>query len=352
MLRKGLVALTAASALVLAGCASAPSTVIDHSVVSVGVDVPYTGVGPASPDASALDLAVGAATLAGFSHLDAEGRSVPDAGFGRITVVSQEPFVVRYTVADGLAWSDGVGIDGVDLMLDWVARAHPYAGVRFGSLADSALAGARSVSLSSDRKSLDIEFSAEPASWREAFRAPLPAHAIAARAFDSSSPEAAKDAVVAAVAAAADGDRAALADLATAWASAFELDEPAPPASGPYEIASASAGHIELVVNDRYSGTRSPTYAAVELWDLGAPAAAVQALSIGELDIVQVAPSDELRAVLGRISADRRLLGPADAPTLLVGWFHRDVDHVDPGPTELGALWNPWAWAPYVPPEI
>lgn len=352
MLRQGLAALAAASALALAGCSVDASTVIDHSVVSVGIDVPYTGVGPASPDATVADLAVGAATLTGFSYVDAQGRSVPDTGFGRMRVVSEDPFVVRYTVADGLAWSDGVGIDGVDLMLDWVARAHPYAGVRFGSLPDLALAGTRSVTLSSDRKSLDIEFSSETTRWNEAFRAPLPAHAIATRAFDSASPEAAKDAVIEAIDQARGGDVAALANLAGAWASAFELEGEVPPASGPYAIVSADAGLVELETNAAYEGPRAPTFAAIELRNLGSAAAAVQALSIGEIDIVQVAPSDPLRTVLGRISADRRMLGPTDAPTVMVGWFHRDIDHIEPGPPELGALWNPWAWAPYVPPEI
>jgi len=352
MLRQGLVALVAASALVLTGCASSQSNVIADSVVAVGLDVPYTGVGPASPDATVADIAVGIATLGGFSYLDADGRSVEDPGFGRMRVVSEEPFVVRYTVADGLAWSDGVGIDGVDLLLDWVARAHPYAGARFGSLPDLALSGARSVRLSSDRKSLDIEFSAETTAWREAFRSPLPAHEIATRAYGAVSPEAAKDAVIAAVDAAADGDTAALAELAAAWAATFELGADLPASSGPYELASADARLVELTVNERYAGDRAPSYERVELHDLGTPAAAVQALSIGELDIVQVSPSDELRAVLGRIGADRRLLGPAEAPTLMVGWFHREIDRVEPGRAPLGALWDPWGWTPYVPPEV
>jgi len=352
MSRQGLVVLAAATALALAGCSAVQSTVIDHSVIAVGVDVSYTGAGPASPDATVADLAVGAATLSGFSYLDATGQSVPDPGFGRIAVVSEEPFVVRYTIAEGLAWSDGVGIDGVDLMLDWVARAHPYAGAPFGSLPDLSLSGARAVQLSSDRKSLDITFSSDTGDWQDAFRAPLPAHAVATRAFGSTSPEAAKDAVIEAIDAAADGDVAALAKLSAAWASTFELDEDAPPASGPYEVVSASADLVELEVNAAYAGSRSPTYAEIELRDVGSAAAAVQALSIGEIDIVQVAPDDALITVLGRISADWRLLGPTASPTVLVGWFHREIDGVEPGQTELGALWNPWAWTPYVPPEV
>lgn len=352
MLRRGLAALAAATTLALAGCAGSGSTVIDHSLVTVGVDVPYAGVGGASPAATVVDLAVAAATLGGFSFEDAGGRSVPDPSFGSVTVVSQDPFIVRYTVADGLAWSDGVGVDGVDLLLDWAARAHPIAGVAFGSIADPALAGSRSARLSSDRKSLDIEFASSDTDWADAFRAPLPAHAIAARAFDAPSPEAAKDAVIEAVELALHGDVADLRELAHAWATTFSTDGPLPPASGPYALVSAAADRVELAVNARYSGLRNPTYAGIELVRLSGPAAAVQGLAIGELDVIQVAWSDELSPVLGRLTADWAVV-PAPGRTLaMAAWFHRDVDHVEPAQRALGALWNPWAWAPYTPPEL
>ncbi len=104
MSRTARVVLAAALALGLAGCVGTQSNVLSGSVVVVGLDVAFTGVGPASPDATTADLAVGAATLAGFWYADADGVSVPDPAFGARTVVSEEPLVVRYTVADGLRW--------------------------------------------------------------------------------------------------------------------------------------------------------------------------------------------------------------------------------------------------------
>lgn len=345
--RRGLVAVVLAAALGLAGCASLPSAVIQDSVLTVGLDVPYTGAGPASPGSTTADLAVAAATLAGFSFTDAEGARVDDTGFGTMTVVSDSPFTVRYTVADGIEWSDGVGIDGVDLLLDWAARAHPFAGARFGAEPDPALAGVRDVVLSDDRKSLTVEFAAASVPWEDAFRAPLPAHEIAARAFDSATPEIAKDDVIAAVDAARGGDVAALAELGAAWSSAFDPAGEALPASGPYRLVDAGPDLVELEANAGYEGMRSPTYSHLELRSLDDRAAIVQALSIREFDLVQFAWDEALRTVLTRVGADRATLPDEEEPAELVGWFHREVDGVQPGHERLGALWNPWAWAPY-----
>ncbi|OJX68385.1 MAG: hypothetical protein BGO95_10830 [Micrococcales bacterium 73-13] len=345
--RSGSAAIALLAALALAGCSATQSSVIDESVVDVGLDVAYTGVGPFAPEATAADTLVGAATLAGFSYADADGASIADPGFGAVAVVGDDPLTVRFTVADGLAWSDGVGIDGVDLLLDWAARAEPFAGASFGATPDAALAGVADVRLSADRKSVDVELSSAGQSWREAFRAPLPAHALAERAFGSSSPEAAKDDVIAAIAAAEDGDAAGLAKLARAWREAFAPGSDPLPASGPYRLAAVEADRVELVVNDAYTGPRAPTFERIELHELTTAADAVQALSIGALDLVQVAWSESLRGVLGSIGADRREIPEGDAPTTLVGWFHRLIDHVDPAADGRGALWNPWAWAPY-----
>ncbi|MBO9578033.1 MAG: hypothetical protein J7480_04605 [Microbacteriaceae bacterium] len=340
-------ALVAASALALSGCSAPGSAVVDGSSIAVGLDVPYTGVGPASPDATAADVAVAAATLSGFSYLDETGASVPDAGFGTITVLDEAPLTVGYTVADGLEWSDGVGIDGVDLLLDWAARAHPYAGAPFGSEPDLSLSGARDVRLSEDRKSLTIEFGETHGDFSAAFRAPLPAHVVAERAFGSASAEHAKDDVIAAIEAAGEGEVEALAELGAAWGSVFDPTRPLPPASGPYRLDDVAGDLVTLVVNDAYRGPRTPTYEELSLRTLADGAAAVQALSIGELDLVQLRWDEGLRNALARIGADRRELPDPAAPTTLVGWFHRGLGNVAAGAT-VGALWNPWQWAPYV----
>jgi peptide/nickel transport system substrate-binding protein len=345
--RSARVAVVLVAALALAGCTATQSSVVDESVIDVGLDVGFTGVGPASAAATSVDLGVGAATLSGFSYANADGARIADIGFGTAELISAAPLVVRFTVSDGLVWSDGVGIDGVDLLLDWAARSSAFPGTPFGALPDPALRDATDVSLSGDRKSVTVEYSSGNADWMDAFREPLPAHALAERAFGTVTAEAAKDEVIAAIAAARRRDGAALAELAGAWAGAYADDPVALPTSGPYRIAEVGDDGIRLVVNDRYEGPRTPSYETIDIHHVQAPADAVQALSIGALDLIQISWDETLRTVLARIGADRRELPVADDPALLVGWFHRDLEHIEPAPSGAGALWNPWAWSPY-----
>src|SRR5690606_40836975 len=57
----------------------------------------------------------------------------------------------------------------------------------------------------------------------DAFRAPLPAHALAERAFGTADPLFAKDEVIAAIESASAGHGAGIGQLAEVWTTAFDL---------------------------------------------------------------------------------------------------------------------------------
>jgi len=337
-----LVAALAAAGLV--GCAT-QSRIVEDSAIAIGVGVPFTGVEPSAPDATLADLAVAAATLSGFSFVDETGASVPDPSFGTATLVSEQPLVVRYTVADGLRWSDGAPVDAVDLLLDWAARGPAFPGAGFGAAPDPGLDGARGAELSADRKSLTVTFDAD-ADWGAAFRAPLPAHAAAERALVIDDPEAAKDAVIDAVGAAEHGDSRALAALASAWTSLLDPALGGAPSSGPYVLDSADADAVVLAANEAYRGERDPVFARYEIRTIADPTATIQALEIGRVQAVQLAWNKPLEDALRRIGADVAVLPPGDAPSVLIGWFRHGVRGFAPKADGAGILWNPWAWEP------
>src|SRR5690606_4762831 len=63
------------------------------------------------------------ATSSRFVAYDADSELVPDTSFGTFRLLSNDPLTVRYTIADGVTWSDGVPVDAADLLLAWAANS-------------------------------------------------------------------------------------------------------------------------------------------------------------------------------------------------------------------------------------
>jgi len=371
-------------ASVLAGCAVHRSQVIDDSVVTIGLDTPFTSQNPwVDGEGSMPNLGVAAATLTGFSYVDAASERVFDASFGSIRVVAEDPLTVEYTVADGLRWSDGAPIDAVDLLLDWAARsgALDRGSVDFDAAPpseDSAIALVSEVPVvSHDRKTLAVEFDDERADWSSLFESPLPAHLVARVALGSEHVEAAKDDVLRAVAAAADGDREDLAKIAHAWSSIFAPTDAESAtrlvSSGPYVVVGFEPERfVELKSNPHYSGIRSPHFDHVVIRAFASSLTAIQAMQIGAVQAVALAGGAPLQEALDRIDATitryeflpsepvgspapDATASPADAggepaapapEAPVIASARRVIDGIRPLQGGAGLLWNLWEWSP------
>lgn len=58
----------------------------------------------------------------GFTYYGTDGTICTDDKYGTIEVTSEDPLVVKYTIADDAVWSDGTPITINDYLLDWVAQ--------------------------------------------------------------------------------------------------------------------------------------------------------------------------------------------------------------------------------------
>lgn len=58
------------------------------------------------------------ATLSSFNYYD---NTPARTSFGTYEKISDDPLVVKYTIADGVKWSDGTAVDAADLLLQWAA---------------------------------------------------------------------------------------------------------------------------------------------------------------------------------------------------------------------------------------
>lgn len=292
----------AVAAVVVACAPAAPASVVPGSRVVVGWGSTLTSLN-ALDDPTPGNLDIAAATRGRFGTV-VDGTVVPDESFGAVRIVQDDPFTVRYDLAEP-AWSDGTPVDAADLMLGWA-----WAAGELGPEDAAGSASAAPVLVDPERppvvdefaRAIDVTFAEPTSEWQSAITADVPAHVLGRVAFGLDDPMEAKQAVIRAV---QDDDPTALGALAAAWRGAFAVDDSgaAEPgallSSGPYRVDAIDAGaagqSVVLVPNAAYRGAATPQIARVEL----VPAGDAPLGAIGDrLDVVRVAPSAENRAPL------------------------------------------------------
>jgi peptide/nickel transport system substrate-binding protein len=318
-----LAAVGVAAVATLTGCtASTPP----GGTVTVAVTEPLTSLNPETAFGDTRTNSVVAhLTGSGFGYYDADDKLVRDESFGKAEIVSQDPFRVRYTIADAAKWSDGQRVDADDLLLAWagVSGAVNTAGFDPAKYLDPAT-GAMSKDAPADAvyfdgpkgpglqsstgvpaivpggRAIEVTYSAPFPDWAVAVEPGLPAHVIGRTALGASA-DTAGTAVGDAIRA---GKGAKLARVAKAWNEAGNID--AMPkdrsilaASGPYRIESISkSSSVTLVANPQYSGARQPHVKRIVLSVVADPSQAIDKLAAGDVDIVTPQASD---AVMKRL---------------------------------------------------
>lgn len=293
--RRAAASLLAASAVLLTACAAPlPPSVVAATSAVVGWSAELTSLNAAAaPTAGNLDLA--AATHDGFGAT-VDGEFVPDTAFGEVTITSDDPFTVRYDLAEP-SWSDGTPLDAADLMLAWAASAG-----LLGRDADAQDAEGASTDVAAEppvvdefARAIEVTFAEPTILWQSALSVAVPAHVVGERAFGLDDPMQAKQAVIRAV---QDDDASALAKIAEVWQRAYEIGDDAAVAddllvgSGPYVVSEiegdADGRRITLVPNPVYAGARAPQIARIELVPPGDDPVA----QIGDaLDVATVPPT-------------------------------------------------------------
>lgn len=330
--------------MLLAGALAACSPTIQGSEARVGVVDAFTTLNAETPygRASASNADIAYLTGSGFAYPGPDGDPIVDESFGTAEIVQDEPFIVRYTLAEGQRWSDGAALDAVDLLLAWAANSGslndpdfdpaPYVDPDTGRYAadyptdavyfDGRLAGgieqAVTAPLVAGERELLVRFERFLPGWRSVLAPGIPAHALAERALGLEVNPRNPDSVAAAKAAVRtaieDDDRAVLADLAGVWNHGFDLAEagldPAIPAIGPYRLVEADgAGGAVLAVNPEYAGMRRPVIETIRFQVSSDPLETAELLAEGELDLAVPTPSEALIQALDATAGVRSLVG-------------------------------------------
>ena len=230
-----------------------------------------------------------------FYNVDENGQLVANKAFGTVSVTSNSPFTVTYTLAKDATWSDGKAVEANDLALAVIAAKNSdfHSAHQTSSLATAEFAQAPT----DGAKSITLKFANPIADWKTALSVRVPAHVVAAAAGVSS--------VISAFAA---ND---LNKLAESYSTTFAAGSAAKnfATDGAYKINSVSAEKIELVAVRNYKGWHAGIVDKIALNVYPDNASAFKALSSGTADLL--APQVTLNEPASDLISQSQALGSA-----------------------------------------
>ncbi len=312
-------------ALLLSGC-SAP-VLVQGTSVTVATSQSFFSYNPkTSYGNSTANSSIVSATNSQFNSYDDVPKLVTDPSFGSYQVISQAPFTVKYTIRNGVDWSDGTPVDAADLLLAWAANSgalntkgfdarkyvdqatgeftsdFPKDVVYFDGFSGNGLQLVTKVPTIGDGgRSLTLSYDSYFVDWRLVFGVGLPAHVVAGKALGIRDHQKAKDALVKAV---TSDDTSALARISRFWNTGFNFtsmprDRELVVGTGPYVLTALVAGdHATLTANPRYTGEHRPRFEKVTVRFISDPLAEVQALKAGEVDVIAPQAGEDVLSAL------------------------------------------------------
>ncbi|MFI2753456.1 ABC transporter family substrate-binding protein [Cellulomonas sp. P22] len=321
-------AVAAVGALVLGACSSTPkeSTIDEATSINVGWNQAFysqnnlTSSGNATANANIIYL-----TTSTFYYYDGDLNLKQNEGVGSYEVVSEDPFTVKYTVNEGVTWSDGTAVDAADLMLWWGAQNGAYnnvepeyddegnvtnqdvvdAGVYFNGESEAMKLVTETPVIGDDGRSLTLKYDEPRSDWEVSFNLPpVAAHAVASLGLGIDDPAKGKQAIIDAF---TNADATALSGIAKAWNTGFDFTSLPDNklqylSSGPYVMTDfVENEYLTLELRDDYDWGPIPKVDSITIRYNEDPLAQVTALQNGELDIIAPQSSVDVLATLNGI---------------------------------------------------
>lgn len=335
------VGIAAVTALALSACAgttqgttTTSGTAKEGGSVAVAETNGFSSFNPGTADGNSdVNGHIGYATHSSFIYIDDKLNIVRNEKFGKYEKLSDDPLTVKYTVNEGVKWSDGTQVSAADLLLSWASGSAYYddadpaaktGTTYFKTAADtSGLNLTDFPELGSDGRSLTLKYSKPFSDWELAYSFPgnggvdIPAHVVAKQAGLQDA-----QALVDLLKGLKRGDRkspqpvnAKLKAVADFWSTGFESKTlPSDPSlylsNGPYIIKSVVPEQsVTLVRNKDYNWGPAPKLDEIVVRTIGAAPAQVQALKNGEVDIINPQASADTVEQIKALTGVNLLLG-------------------------------------------
>lgn len=248
------------------------------------------------------------ATHSGFGYIDNKLNVVRNDKFGKFEKLSDDPLTVKYTVNEGVKWSDGAPVTANDLVLQWASSSAYYddsnpdakTGTTYFQPAGdtSGLNMTSFPEISDNGRSMTLKYSKPFADWESAIgvspNVRTPAHVVAQKAGLKDA-----NALTELMKGLPKGDptkpaavNESLKKVADVWNTGFDTKQlPTDPSlflsNGPYVVKDIQPDQsMTLVRNKDYTWGPAPKLDQITVRYIGSASAQIQALKNGEADII------------------------------------------------------------------
>jgi len=303
-------AIVATSALVLSACSTPQgSEIVEDTAVNVGWNQPFysqnnlTSSGNATTNSNVLYL-----TTSVFNYYDGDLELQKNEDFGSYEVLSEDPLTVKYTVEEGVTWSDGTPVDAADLIMYWGPQNDNFdtvegtfdeegnlqeteGGVYFDGSSVAMTLVSEMPEIGDDGRSVTLVYDSPRSDWEVSFQpSPVAAHAVANVALGIEDPEEGKQAIIDAF---ANNDTEALAKIANVWNTGFDYtsmpdNELLYLSSGAYVLTDyVENQYLTVTAREDYDWGPAPKVESITIRYTEDPLASVTALQNGEVDLIQ-----------------------------------------------------------------
>lgn len=311
------VGVAAAAALALSACAGNSGGTTPPSSAAAGktggsatvVEVnAFNTFNPNTADGNTdINSKISYATHSGFYYIDNKLNVVRNEKFGKMEKTSDNPLTVKYTINEGVKWSDGTPVTAADLLLQWAAFSGYYddadaeakTGTSYFSYAGdpTGIALTDFPEMGADGRSMTIKYSKPFADWEIALGGPgidIPAHVLAKKAglADTKAFTDLLKGLPRGDAKAPKPENAQLKAMAEMWNTGFDTKTlPADPSlylsNGPFIVKSVNQDQsLTMVRNKDYKWGPEAKLDEITVRYIGEAPAQVQALKNGEADII------------------------------------------------------------------
>jgi peptide/nickel transport system substrate-binding protein len=245
-----------------------------------------------------------------FNYYNNTPALVQNTKFGTYKKVSDKPLTIKYTINDGVKWTDGTKVDAADMLLQWASSLTKYnkeGAVNFGSINQGGGTDliSKTPTIGDGGRSLTVVYDKPYVDWEPVtvFSPNLAAHIVwEVAGIDKSTGDEAKKKLIKAI---QDNDTATLTTLAKTWKSGFDMtstpkDKRLLVTDGAYKVTSLTKQYVTLEANKDYTWGPTPSVAKITVRFIPDQTAQVQALQNGEIGILYgQATQDTVKALKG-----------------------------------------------------